>query len=176
MAGKAEHFVPKMLQNLTKEYGMWLKKNTDMTAFLKTKEPGVDYNLALASIQIEVKNSDKNGVLSDKISEIQEKLLNDYGGFVFLVMWDEDYPRLPKGGDAYLVPWKNYQKFIEDTSVKGKAIRRHATVRSFGADDFLKDYSLEWDKGTWTIPSKNPFWSTLQERSDQLSKFIKELA
>jgi len=147
MAGRAEHFVPKMLQNLTKEYGMWLKKNTDMTKFLKGKEPGVDYNLALASIQIEVKNSDKSDVLTDKPSDIQEKFLNDYDGFIFLVMWDKGYPRLPAGGDAYLVPWKNYKKFMAETAVRGKSNRRHATFRAFGADEHLKDYSLKWDKG-----------------------------
>ena len=102
--------------------------------------------------------------------------MNDYDGFIFLVMWDKGYPRLPAGGDAYLVPWKNYKKFMTETAVKGKSIRRHATIRAFGADEHLKDYSLKWDKGTWSIPSENPFWSSLQERSDQLSKFIKELA
>lgn len=175
MAGRAEHFVPKMMENLTKEYGMWLKKNTDMTQFLKSKEPGVDYNLALASVQIEVKNTDKDGTLSDKPSEIQTKLLNEYDGYIFLMMWDPDYPRLPAGGDAYLVPWKNYQKFMEQTDVKGKSVRRHATARAFGADEILKDFSLKWTKGTWTIPPDNPFWKTLEERSNKLSQFIKEL-
>jgi len=176
MAGKAEHFVPQMLKDLQDNYGMWLKKNTDMTQFLKSKEPGVDYNLALASIQIEVKNTDKNGVLSDKPSEIQSKLLDQYGGFIFLMMWDPGYPRLPKGGDAYLVPWNNYKDFLKITDVNGKSIRRHATARAFGADEILKDYALKWENGKWKIPPENPFWDTLKEKSIKLTQYLQEIA
>jgi hypothetical protein len=167
MAGKAEKYVHGLLQPFTRR-GWWLKKNTDWSAAFGAKEQGVDYNLAMASIQIEVKNTDKDGVLSDKPTRVQSELLDRHGGFVFLVMWDEGYPRLPEGGDGYLVPWPAYQDFIEATSLQRKSVRRHRGFRAYGADEYLADYKLEWRDGRFRIPPAHPFWDEVISRAEKL--------
>jgi hypothetical protein len=169
MAGKAEKYVRDLFRKGI-EQGWWLKKNTDWNKVIGAKEEGVDYNLALASIQVEVKNTDKDGVLTDRISEVQAELLDRYGGFVFLVMWDEGYPRLPGGADAYLVPWEVYKWFDEETQKQRKSIRRHKGFRAYGADEYLADYILEWKDGRFAIPPDHPFWDTVLERVEVLQE------
>jgi len=160
MSGKGEKYVHGLLKPFTNK-GWWLKKNTDWNKVFSGKEEGVDYNLALSSIQIEVKNTDASGALTDKPSQIQRDLLEKYGGFIFLILWDAGYPRLPEGGDGYLVPWRAYQQFEEDTSRQRKSIRRHKGKRAYGADEFLSEYRLDWKDGRFRIPAAHPFWDVV---------------
>lgn len=172
MAGKAEGFLRKIIVASLAGYdGWWLKKNTDMNAY-GLKEAGVDYNLALVNLQVEVKNSNREGVLDDMPTPAQVKLLDQHGGFILLVMWEAGYPRLPQGGDAYLVPWPVYQDFLRATDVKGKSIRRHTTARAFGADQYLRPYQLTWQAGGWHIPLAHPFWDEMIARAARLAQFI----
>lgn len=181
MAGKAEKFARPLLSDLTARYGWWLKNNTDMTQF-GLVEPGVDFALSLATIQIEVKNTDKDGVLADAPSKAQTEQLDKHGGFILLVMWDKGYPPLPKGGDGYLVPWEAYKEFLRLTDVKGKSTRRRSTARAFGADELLAPYKLDWEPGTkrgkdgrFVIPAEHVFWQELLGRTRRLVAQVKEI-
>jgi hypothetical protein len=174
MAGKAESYLLGLMRPLTAK-GWWLKKNTDWNVIFGSKEEGVDYVLAMASLQIEVKNSNKDGALIDEPTKVQRDLLNKYGGYIFLVMWDEGYPRLPKGGDGYLVPWPAYQDFMEATSLQRKSVRRHKGFRAYGADEYLEDYRLEWEDGHFHIPPHHPFWDEIIARADKLQAQVESI-
>ena len=174
MAGKAEKYVPGLMHSFL-ERGWWLKKNTDWNAVFGSKEEGVDYNLAMASIQIEVKNTNKDGVLSDRPSRVQRELLDRYGGYVFLVMWEQGYPKLPEGGDGYLVPWPAYKDFEEATSAQRKSVRRRRGFRAYGADEHLADYKLVWRDGRFRIPPEHPFWDEVIARADRLQADVESI-
>ena len=165
MAGRAEKYLPPMLKGYTEKTMAWLHNNLDGP--WEHNEPGVDYFLALSGVQIEVKNTDKTGALTDKITPRQSKQLDAYGGFIFLVMWEKDYPNLPGGADAYLVPWKVYKAFWDNKPAR-KAYRRRVTAYAVGVEDVLGQYKLPWAGGTWKIPKNHPslFWTEVSSRID----------
>lgn len=167
MAGFSERYLHPMLR----QTGFWVHKNQGG----KFGQLGPDYAIAPWTVQIECKNTGRDGVLSDGPSDVQRRLLDEQGGFVFLVMWDEGLPRLPKGGDGYLVPWHVYREWWDrNSAIKGKSIRRHATTRAIGADEELGEYRLEWTDGHFHIPfaHKSGFWSVLRTKNTELSNFI----
>jgi hypothetical protein len=166
MAGYAEKYLPPIFKDFRNRTGAWLHKNKDGKGQLG--EHGPDYFLALTGTQIEVKNSERDGTLTDGPSELQTKLLNEHGGYIFLVMWDKDYPRLPDGADAYLIPWTLYRDWWNDWRLTKKvSFRRHSTERSMGVDGFFKNHQLPWvSGGHWAIPQDHPshFWNDLRAK------------
>jgi len=173
MAGRAEVFIHPMFRGL-EEADFWIHKNPDG----KFTSGGPDYFLAMSGTQVEVKNSERTGELADEPSEKQVRLLDRYGGFIFLVMYDsEGSQRMPNGADAYLVPWPVYKEWwARMKELKGKSVRRHATARAIGADDELGQYRLEWANGRWNVPVNHPsgFWSLLRQKAHALNLFIEQ--
>lgn len=165
MAGRAEPYCRNTFNPILNGTDAWMHNNLDGK---DEGERGPDYFLALAGIQIEVKNTNRDGALIDTVSPMEEKFLNMYGGYIYLVMWDKDYPRLPNGADAYLIPWIEYRDWIP-TVPRMKSIRRHKTSRGVGVDEVFPQYKMEWTnkyegKYRFTIPSNHPIWNDIRQR------------
>lgn len=171
MAGKDEQVAHRVFEPF-KRLGLYFRKSPDLSTYLGHKfEKAVDFLLSWP-FQIEFKGTEKDGVLRDRLTEIQHELLSKWGGHVLLLMEDPE-PRapLPKGGDLYLVPYQAYKEFEEATSGQRKSIRRHKGFRAFGADEFLKPYQLEYHRG-WVIPKDHPFWIDFRDWADRFNSVI----
>ena len=161
MAGHSEKHLPPIFRAFRERTGAWLHKNRDVGYLDRGEGGGPDYFLALCGTQIEVKNSERDGTLTDGPTDLQRKLLDEHDGYIFLEMYDAGYPQRPNGCDAYLVPWEVYRDWWDDVRVARKiSLRRHATARSEGVVNYLAKYLLPWGEGAWFIPYDHPshFW------------------
>lgn len=176
--GRAEDQFRRAMGDLVKNGGpLFLRNLLDLTHF-GVAEPGCDFQLSLGTILIECKNTDRSGVLVDRPSDRQTKQLEDHGGFIFLGMWDEGYPALPKGADLYMIPWEAYKtEVIANQDIKGKSFRRHATARAIGADQAISPlYKCGYKRGSGAIiGNDNPFWLACEARSETALNAIKEM-
>jgi len=177
MAGYSEKHLPPIFTQFRKESGAWLHKNRDYGYTDRGDGGGPDYFLALCGTQIEVKNSERDGTLTDGPTELQRKLLDEHGGYVFLEMFDPGYPPRPDGCDAYLVPWQDYRDWWDHVRVADKvSLRRHGTTRSRGVDEWLKDYKLPWQDGHWVIPMDHAsnFWHDMEIKLAEVLNLLEE--
>jgi hypothetical protein len=161
VAGYSEKHLPPIFAQFRERTEAWLHKNVDRGFNNYGEGGGPDYFLALCGTQIEVKNSERDGTLTDGPTDLQRKLLDQHGGYIFLEMFDEGYPPRPAGADAYLVPWEIYRDWWDDVRVARKiSLRRTKTNRSEGVDWYLGKYKLPWQDGHWVIPQYHPsdFW------------------
>ena len=170
MAGKAEKYFPPILRPITRNGGRVRKVKDGPPG--QNDGGGPDYSVTPFIISVEVKNTDEDGTLTDAPTTEQRRVLDKYGGFVFLMLWDTGYPNLPKGADAFLVPWEEYKEWW-DSKPKGKSYRRKPTVRGISVpDDWRRFYYLRWtnhgDESYYDVPLLNPFWARWIEKVDKL--------
>lgn len=118
-----------------------------------------DYVLNLSPIYIEVKRSKKDDTWSlYDFSDIQETVLNKHmtrglDAWVFLLMGKG---RMPKGKQAFLIPWE-YLKAVRD-DLETKSVRMIKTDRSIvpTAMEMFAMWECEWETGKgFTIPDKH---------------------
>jgi len=168
--GKAEAYWPPMMKEF-KLRGAWIFHHPDRMPG-RDEGGGPDYTVSLGVIQVEIKNTEYDGTLAGEPTKLQRKYLDMYGGFVMVVLWDPGYPDLPEGGDAYLVPWKEYVEWW-DNIPKGISVRRHPGQRSTTRPNlWAAKYQLVWNKGTWIIPAGHEWWKVVAFKAHEVYEFF----
>lgn len=121
-----------------------------------------DFLAARDWFYIECKQGGNNWSILD-VTPTQYKVMNNHAatggeGYLFLGIGDG---RAPKGRAAYLIEWKTFIYAQKDLlQANFKSIRFSSTERSKvpTADEVFGEWKLEWENGSWSIPTSHPFW------------------